>query len=96
MIFGVMSASPNILLKDENIPLKNHLIFYLITTIINTTIAFLTLAILTPDVAKIYSYPEYMVLKRIRIFEFIENIENLSVLILYHNSCIYTCFNDRK
>ncbi|MBR4231401.1 MAG: hypothetical protein IKR74_04535 [Bacilli bacterium] len=83
MIFGVMSASPNILLKDENIPLKNHLIFYLITTIINTTIAFLTLAILTPDVAKIYSYPEYMVLKRIRIFEFIENIENLSVLIWY-------------
>ena len=83
MIFALMSASPNILLKKENIPLKNHLIFYLITTIINTIIAFLTLAILTPDVAKIYSYPEYMVLKRIRIFEFIENIENLSVLIWY-------------
>ena len=83
IIFAIMSAFPNILLKEENISLRKHIIFYLITSLINIIIGFLALTILTPDVAKIYSYPEYMVLKRIKILGFIENVENLSVLIWY-------------
>jgi len=41
------------------------------------------LGALTPNVAKMYSFPEYMVLKRIKIFGFIENIENIITAIWY-------------
>lgn len=81
--FGVLSAFPNILLKEEKIPLKKHLIYYLITSFINLIICYFILSVLTPYVAKIYSFPEYMVLKRIMIFDFVENVENLSALVYY-------------
>ncbi len=83
VIFAIMSCVPNILLKEENMPLKKQIIYYLMVSLINTLICFLTLAALTPNVAKIYSYPEYMVLKRIKLLSFIENVENISVLIWY-------------
>lgn len=81
--FGVLSSTPNILLKEENISLKKHMLYYFLTSILNLIICYYILSVLTPNVAKIYSFPEYMVLKRIKIFDFIENVENLSVLVYY-------------
>ena len=83
LIFGNMSSLPNILLKEENIDIKKQIFYYFVTSLINTFLCILTLSALTPEVAKIYSYPEYMVLKRIKLFDFIENTENLSVLMWY-------------
>ena len=83
IIFAIMSTFPNILLKEEQIPIRKQISYYLITSFINTMICFYTLATLTPQVAKIYSYPEYMFLKRIKLLSFIENVENISVLIWY-------------
>ena len=85
LIFGLLSSFPNILLKEENIPLKKHLKYYLITAIFNIFMIVMILGVLSPGVAKIYSYPEYMVLKRIKLLDFIENIENVSVLVWYFN-----------
>ena len=83
LIFGVLSSTPNILLKEENIPLKKHLKYYLIVSLLNTFICFLIISILTTNVAKLYSFPEYMILKRIKVFEFIENVENIMFVIWY-------------
>ena len=92
--FGVLSSFPNILLKEENIPLKKHITYYLISSFINIVIGILTLGALTPAVAKIYSFPEYMVLKRIKFLEFIENIENIAVSVWYFDYFIFItlCF----
>ena len=90
--FGILSAFPNILLKEENIPLKKHLLFYTIASLFNTYICFYTLAVLTPNVAKIYSFPEYMVLKRIKILGFIDNIENLSSIAWYFDYYYFISF----
>ena len=85
LTFGILSAFPNIILKEENIKLSKHILYYIITTIFYMIICTFTLATLTPEVAKIYSFPEYMVLKRIKFFGFIENVENLSALVWYFN-----------
>jgi len=83
IVFASLSAVPNILLKEENIPFKKHLKYYLISCLVHTLVCICTLGALTPNVAKIYSFPEYMVLKRIKIFSFIENIENILTAIWY-------------
>lgn len=93
-IFGVLSSFPNILLKEENIPLKKHILFYIITMIISILIGLFTLSALSINVAKSYSFPEYMVLKRIKILEFIENVENISISVWYFDYFIFItlCF----
>ena len=85
LTFGIFSAMPNILLKKEQIPIKKHLLYYLFSVFLNIIMGIFTLSVLTPEVAAIYSYPEYMVLKRIRLFSFIENIENFCILAWYFN-----------
>ena len=75
-IFGVYSSAPNILINDNKIPLKKHILYYLLTGLINVIICILIVGVLKPSLLKVYSFPEYMVLKNIKIFGFIENIEN--------------------
>jgi len=82
-IFAILSASPHLLLKGENINFSCHLKGYLFSCLIHTLVCIVILGALTPNVAKIYSFPEYMVLKRIKIFKFIENIENILTAIWY-------------
>lgn len=83
IIFASLSACPHILLKEENIPIKKHIKYYLVSCLVHTLVCICILGTLTPNVAKIYSFPEYMVLKRIKIFSFIENIENILTAIWY-------------
>lgn len=83
LIFATLSALPSILLKEENIPLKSHIIAYVFSCLVHTLVCTMVLGALTPNVAKMYSFPEYMVLKRIKIFKFIENIENILTSIWY-------------
>jgi len=76
-IFGVYSSIPNILLIDNKIPLKKHLKYYLITSCINIITCIFIVGVLKPSLLKVYSFPEYMVLKNIKVFGFIANIENV-------------------
>ena len=61
-IFGVYSTSGNILITNNNIPLKKHLKYYLITTLINTLICIFIVGVLKPSLLQVYSFPEYMAL----------------------------------
>lgn len=66
--------------KDINIKKgyeKRIIIFYLIVTIINFSVLFNVISVLGIDLASLYQYPDYHVLRRISIGGFIERIESL-------------------
>ena len=50
---------------------------YLLSTGTIILIVFVIIAVLGPNLIQIYRYPEYMILKKIKIFEFLEKIENI-------------------
>lgn len=82
-IFATLSSIPNILVLNTKITTKEHIKYYIYTTLFNTLICLIVICCLTLNVAKIYSFPEYMILKRIKLLEFIENIENIIASIWY-------------
>lgn len=56
---------------------KYIIIFYIISVIIKLIFILLTLGVLGIHLTSIYQYPEYIVLKRIKLFNFIDKIENV-------------------
>ena len=50
---------------------------YLLSTATIIMIGILIIAVLGPNLIQIYRYPEYMLLKKIKAFEFLEKIENV-------------------
>ena len=77
LIYASLSTIPHVLVSEEKLPLKSHLKCYLLSSFLCSLIGFFVLTVLTPEVAKIYRFPEYILLKRIRLFNFIENFENI-------------------
>lgn len=94
--FAILSAAPNILVISDDLPLKKHLKYYLFTVFVNSIICFIILSSLTPKVAKLYSFPEYMVLKRIKIFEFIENVENFASTVCYLDIFVFVTLTIKR
>ncbi|MGN1379537.1 MAG: GerAB/ArcD/ProY family transporter [Bacilli bacterium] len=77
-LYAVITTSPLILLNDEeNIKSKEYIISYLFSNIITLLVLFFTIGVLGQNLIKIYSFPEYMILKKISIGSFIENVENI-------------------
>lgn len=74
-IFTILSTAPFILLIDESIQFKQSLKYYLISSL-TIFIVVLTITAVLGELVNVYSYPEYSVLRKIRLFKFIENIEN--------------------
>ena len=74
-LFAVISTSPYFLLVNEDISFKKSLKYYLISSILNI-IVIITMTSILGDMVSIFSYPEYSVLRKIKILSFIENIEN--------------------
>lgn len=86
LFFAVLTTLPNFLLIDadnqEKLKLKNYLISCLTVFIINFT----NTTVLGKYFLQIYSFPEYMVLKRITLLSFIENFENIAFIPWFFNS----------
>ena len=74
---------------------KRLIIFYILFNLINFTVLFNVISVLGIDLASLYQYPDYHVLRRISIGGFIERIESL--LAIQWMFCIYMmlilCFN---
>lgn len=96
LFYAVITSAPLLLLNDQNISNKEFLISYFITNIISLIICFAIVSILGRHLIKIYSYPEYMVLKKIQISSFIENVENFVSLIWLFDLFYVMTFSIKK
>ncbi len=88
LIFAIFSSVPNVLLMEYKVTLKTKMISYFIVFVIIFLINFYITGFLGAFLIKTYSYPEYMVLRRIQILDFIENIENFASIIWYFDAFI--------
>ena len=79
-IYSLVTIIPYLHLSNND-SLKTNYQVLLIATIISFIFFTLTLGILGPNFIKIYQYPEYMILKEIKMFSFIANVENIFAFI---------------
>ncbi len=84
-----LSVSPYLLMlmtKNNN---KNAIPAYLVGSLTLIFKMFLILAIIGPVLANLYRYPEYVILKEIKILDFIEKIENIVALSWVFDHFVY-------
>ena len=83
LYYAIFTTIPQLSLFDVKIKLKDNIKSYLTSTLINILIGVLIISVLGPYLIKIFRFPEYMVLKQLKIFNFIEKVENLIGLIWF-------------
>lgn len=83
LFYSAMSAIPNIITINHDIEFKKMVKNYLFSSFILLCVAILTIGSISSILLSSYSFPEYVVLKRISILKFIENIENILSIIWY-------------
>ena len=79
-IYASITSIPQILIIDFDKKFVNTLKNYITASVINLIIVLGTILALGNTLIKVYNFPEYAVLKQIKILDFIENIENMSAL----------------
>ncbi len=77
LFFAFYSTAPYFLLLNAPIQKNKFVIKYFISCITILILCFFIIGILGPNLMQIYRYPEYMTMKKIRIFNFIEKVENI-------------------
>lgn len=92
--------------KDNIVDKKNYnkfiIIAYIIASLITIIIITLTMGVLGQYLADLYQYPEYIVLRKITLFDFIDRIENLiciqwiSSTFITSTLCFYYICNNIK
>ena len=83
--FAIFTSIPQLLLFDSKISIKDNVMGYLLTTSILLFVGFVIILVLGPALIHIYRFPEYMVLKQLKLFNFVEKIENLVGMIWFFN-----------
>ena len=66
--------------KIDNINTKDIIIFYIISSLYLIVLFILIIGIFGIDLAKLFMYPEYTLMKKISYFDFIEHIENITTI----------------
>ncbi len=79
--FASISTGPMLLTLDFNDDGKGLIKTYLFSAIFLLIICAVIISVLGPELISIYRFPEYMVLKRIKIMNFIEKVENIISII---------------
>ncbi len=100
LIFSIVVSGPSLLLLSvarNNISnpekLKKYLILtYILTATMLLAINICTLGGLGIEISQLYTYPAYIILKKIHVFEFITSIENIAILIWFFFLVIYSVF----
>ena len=75
IIFAILSTTPFLTIVNEDIDFFHTTKYYLLS-MFTIFIVVLSITIVLGEMVNIYSYPEYSVLRKISLFNFIENIEN--------------------
>ena len=75
-IFFILIIPKKNIIKNEK---TNKILsfFYIFSAAIKTTLIIITIGVLGIKLVSIYQYPEYMVMKKISVFDFIDRIENI-------------------
>jgi len=81
--FFAILAIPKEQIVDPKNYTKKILIGYSIGAILVTLFIFFLIAVYGIELASLYSYPEYSLLKKIHAFNFIERIENIASVIIF-------------
>lgn len=100
LIYASITSIPQIITINYSNDFKENIKDYLLASISIFGIVFFTIIALGEPLLKIYSFPEYTVLRQIKILNFIENIENISSFIWYFDlfimlSCLVTNLKDK-
>lgn len=77
LVFGVLSSVPNMFLLNIKNNGKNLMKIYSLSVLTLIVIAVIIVGVFGPELSVIYRYPEYMMLKKIKILSFVEKIENI-------------------
>ena len=86
LIFALYTTVPYITLVSLNNNGSGLIKMYLFNTLITTILILAILGIFGPELTKVLRFPEYIVLKRIKILSFIEKIESLlSITYIFDN-----------
>ena len=83
LYYGIFTAIPHLMLYNINIDEKIHIKSYIYSSLISIFIGVIIISTLGPYLIKVFRFPEYMVLKQIKLFNFIEKIENLIGLVWF-------------
>lgn len=81
LYYTAISTGPMLLALDFQDDGKHLVKTYLISSAILLLLGLVIIAVLGPVLIQIYRFPEYMVLKRIKIMDFIEKVENIISII---------------
>lgn len=77
IFFAFYSSAPFLLLLNAPMTDTKLIRKYLLSTATIIVTGILIIGVLGPNLIQIYRYPEYMILKKIKAFEFLEKIENI-------------------
>ncbi len=75
--YAIFSTVPTYLTRDKNTSDYSLIKTYLISSITLGALFFLTFGILGPELINQYRYPEYIILKKVTLFETLANLENI-------------------
>ncbi len=81
LTFAGISTFPNILILHFNNETKNNLKVYILAGILIIATMICVNGVFGEALTKIFRFPEYMVLKQLKVFNFIEKVENIFSLI---------------
>lgn len=85
LYFAIFTAIPPLILFDTKISIKDNIKGYLLSAFILIFVGIIIIFVLGPNLIQIYRFPEYMVLKQLKLFNFVEKIENLVGMIWFFN-----------
>ncbi len=77
LFFAFYSTAPYFLLLNAPIEKNKFVLKYIISSLSIIILCIFIIGILGPNLMQVYRYPEYMAMKKIRIFNFIEKVENI-------------------
>ena len=83
LIYASVTSIPQIITINYSNDFKHTIKDYLLSSVTIFIIVFFTIIAMGEPLLKIYSFPEYTVLRQIKILNFVENIENISAFIWY-------------
>lgn len=77
LIFAILTGAFNFLLIDENVDFKTKLIGYVLGCLDIILTSLVITGVLGKYFIKMYSFPEYMAIKKINLFSSLQNLENI-------------------